>query len=70
MKCTTQDVKRPYRAGDYRLLRSGRRGTCWQSPDGPSVQLAAPESETPVERMRMSIVAMFLALVATGVARK
>ena len=70
MKRTTQDVKHPYRTGDYRLLRSGRRGTCWQSPDGSSVRLAAPEHELPVERMRMSMVAMLVALIATGASRK
>ena len=70
MKRTTEDLKRPYREGDYRLLRAGRCGTYWQRPDGHLVQLAASETEPPVERGRVSLLGMLIALVASGAARR
>ena len=70
MKRTTQDLKRPHRGGDYRLLRAGRRGTYWQGPDGRSVQVAASEMEPSVERGRVSVLGMLIALVASGAAKR
>ena len=78
MKRTTRDVKCPYRGADYRLLHAGRQGTYWQAPDGRSVQLAASEDDLcseqpargPVERGRVSVLGMLIALVATGVAKR
>ena len=69
MKRTTQDIKRPYCGSDYQLVRAGRRGTYWQAPDGRCVQLVASDYESVVERSRVSIVAMLIALAATGAAR-
>jgi hypothetical protein len=66
MKRTMDELKRPYRAGDYRLLRAGRHGTYWQSPDGPSVQLAAPDGERPAERASVSAFAMVFAVFANA----
>ena len=70
MKRTTQDLKRPYRGGEYRLLRAGRRGTYWQGPDGRLVQVAAAETDPSVERGRVSVLGMLIALVASGAARR
>ena len=70
MNRTTQDLKGPYRGGEYRLLRAGRRGTYWQAPDGRLVQVAAPESEPPLERGRVSVLGILIALVASGAARR
>ena len=66
MKRTTQDIKRPYRGSDYQLLRAGRGGTYWQAPDGRCVQLAASDCEPAIERSRVSVVAMLIALLASG----
>jgi len=66
MKRTTQDIKRPYGGSDYQLVRAGRRGTYWQAPDGRCVRLAASDCEPVVERSRVSVVAMLIALAASG----
>jgi hypothetical protein len=66
MRRTTQDIKRPYCGSDYQLVRAGRRGTYWQAPDGRCVRLAASDYEPVVERSRVSVVAMLIALVASG----
>jgi len=70
MKRTTKDLKRPYRGGDYRLFRAGRCGTYWQGSDGRLVQLAASEREPSVERGRVSLLGMLIALVASGATRR
>src|SRR4051794_31489678 len=70
MKRATQDIKRPYGRSDYQLVRAGRRGTYWQAPDGRCVRLAAPEGEPVVERSRVSVVAMLLALTASAAVRR
>ena len=66
MKRATQDFKRPYCGSEYQLVRAGPRGTYWQAPDGRCVQLAASDYEPVVERSRVSVVAMLIALVASG----
>jgi biotin-(acetyl-CoA carboxylase) ligase len=70
MKRTTQDIKRPYCGSDYQLVRAGRRGTYWQAPDGRCVQLAAADCDPVVERSRVSVVAVLVALAASGAARR
>jgi len=70
MNRTALDLKGPYGGGDYRLLRAGRRGTYWQANDGRLVQLAASESEPPIERWRVSVLGLLIAMVASGVSRK
>jgi hypothetical protein len=70
MNRTALDLKRPYRGGDYRLLRAGRRGTYWQANDGRWVQLAAPEGEPTIERWRVSILGVLIAIIAGGAARR
>jgi len=70
MNRTALDLKGPYGGGDYRLLRAGRRGSYWQANDGRLVQLAAPESEPPVERWRVSVLGVLIAVVAGSKARR
>ena len=70
MKPTVKNLKHPYRGGDYRLLRAGPRGTFWQAPDGRLVRLAAPANEPPIERGRVSTVAVLVALIASGATRR
>jgi len=47
------------------LVRGGSRGVWWDRGDGMSVRLAAPERERAVERSRLSLLGMLLALVAS-----
>ena len=70
MKRITQDIRRPYCGSDFQLVRAGRRGTYWQAPDGRCVQLAASDFEPPVERSRVSVVALFIALGVSGAATR
>jgi hypothetical protein len=70
MKRITQDIRRPYCGSDFQLVRAGRRGTYWQAPDGRCVQLAASDFEPPVEPSRVSVVALFIALGASGAATR
>lgn len=70
MKRIAQELKGPYDGRDYRLVRAGRHGTYWHSGDGHSVQLAAAERETPVERTRVSVLGILVALIASGAARR
>jgi len=70
MKRITQALRPPYRGGDYRLLSAGRGGTYWQGADGRNVRLAASESEPPIERSRMSMFGMLIAIVASGTAAR
>ena len=52
MKRSMQELKRPYGAEDFRLVRAGRRGTYWVGADGKCVRLSSDESEPVVERSR------------------
>lgn len=70
MKRSMQELKRPYRSDDFRLVRAGRRGTYWQGADGKRVRLSADESESVVERSRVSAAVWLIALFASGAAKR
>ena len=60
----------PQGRADLALIRHGRDGVWWQSRDGLRVRLAAPEPEPTVERARLSVVAVVLALIASSGERR
>ncbi len=61
----------PHRRDDFELIRGGRNGVWWQASDGMQVQVAAPEKEAreAVERGRLSLLGVLLAMIAGGRAR-
>jgi hypothetical protein len=54
------------RSETLRLVRSAREGVRMERGDGLAVRLAAPESETMVERGRLSLLGLLLAWAASG----
>lgn len=46
------------------VLRAGREGVWWERRDGLQVRLAAPEREASVDRTRLSLFAMLVAIAA------
>ena len=46
------------------VLRAGREGVWWERRDGLQIRLAAPEREASVDRTRLSLFAMLVALAA------
>jgi hypothetical protein len=70
MKRIAQELKKPYDGRDYRLVRAGPQGTYWQAGDGRSVRLAAAEAEAPVERARVSMLGILVALIASGATKR
>ena len=46
------------------VLRAGREGVWWERRDGLQIRLAAPERESSIERTRLSLFAMLVALAA------
>jgi hypothetical protein len=46
------------------VLRAGREGVWWERRDGLQIRVAAPERESSVERTRLSLFAMLVALAA------
>jgi hypothetical protein len=70
MKRIAQELRGPYDGRHYRLVRAGPRGTYWQAGDGRSVQLAAAEGQAPIERARVSVLGVLVALIASGAARR
>ncbi len=48
------------------LVRAGPEGVWWDRGDGLSVRLAAPERERAIERGRLSLLGVLLALAAAG----
>lgn len=64
-----EEPARPRARDDLELVRAGREGVWWQAADGMQVRLAAPEDEPVVQRERLSIVAVLVALIASGRAR-
>ena len=70
MKRLAQELQGPYDGDDYRLVRGGRRRAFWHADDGRSVQVAASEIETHVERWRVSLLGFLGAVIAGGAARR
>jgi len=54
------------RSEALRLVRSAREGVRLERGDGLAVRLATPESETMVERGRLSLLGLLLAWAASG----
>ncbi len=66
MKRHYEEPERPCRRDDLELIRAGRDGVWWQARDGMRIRLAAPEQQPVVERARLSVVAVLLAMIASG----
>jgi len=60
----------PHGRADLALVRHGRDGVWWQASDGLRVRLAAPEREPMVERARLSMIAVLLAMIASSGERR
>ncbi len=60
----------PHGRADLALIRHGRDGVWWQSRDGLRVRVAAAEREPVVERARLSLVAVVLAMIASSGERR
>jgi len=58
------------RSEALRLVRSAREGVRMERGDGLAVRLATPESETLVERGRVSLLGLLLAWAAGGGERR
>ena len=66
MKRRYELPERPYGRLDLHYVGAGRAGACYRRDDGLEVRLAAPEREPPVQRERLSVLGLMLALLASG----
>jgi hypothetical protein len=66
MKRRYEQPEPPHGRADLALVGRGRDGVWWQSADGLRVVLAGPEREAVVDRARLSVVAVLLAMIAAG----
>jgi len=51
MKRQAVEYRRPYRSGDYALVRDAGRGVYWERRDGLVVQMAAVERRHESQRL-------------------
>ena len=65
MKRRYEVPERPYGRPDLDYVGGGSTGACFLGRDGLDVRLAAPERERPVQRERLSLLGVVLALVAS-----
>jgi len=70
MRRRYEEPEPPHGRADLELIGRGRDGVWWQSGDGLRVRLAAPESAPVVERARLSVIAIVLAMIASGGERR
>jgi hypothetical protein len=60
------ELSPPAGRDELALVRSGREGVWWARGDGLSVRLAGPERARTIERGRLSLLGMLIALAASG----
>jgi hypothetical protein len=53
MKRDAVEYRRPYRSGDYALVRDHGRGVYWERSDGLVVRMAAVEGNREPARIRL-----------------
>ena len=61
---------RPYGRDDLYYVHEGRDGAYYRGRDGLEVRLASAERDAPVQRDRLSVVGVLLAMLAGGVERR
>jgi hypothetical protein len=60
------ELSPPAGRDELALVRSEREGVWWARGDGLSVRLAGPERVRAIERGRLSLLGMLIALAASG----
>jgi len=60
------ELSPPAGRDELALVRSEREGVWWARGDGLSVRLAGPERARTIERGRLSLLGMLIALAASG----
>jgi hypothetical protein len=66
MKRRCERLEQPRGRDDLALIRRGRDGVWWQAADGMRIRLAAEDREPAIDRARLSLLAVLLALIAGG----